>query len=157
VTQTKTISLASASAAGLSFSSAPAASRSATRSRLRCTVSDRAWLLASRFFAMPWPINPDAPMKPIAAMCCSSCVEFGRLWTRERARPIGADDRPQAEAYAALAQPTICAACTAPDFRLTSRPWSSLTIVGMLRMAKRDETSGLASLSTLASTACPLS
>jgi hypothetical protein len=33
--------------------------------------------LASRFFAMPWPINPDAPMKPIAAIAVAP-LEFVR-------------------------------------------------------------------------------
>src|SRR6185436_9570162 len=68
VTQRKTISLAAASSAAELHSFAPAASRSATPSRLRCTVSESAWPLAIRFFAMPWPINPDAPMNPIAAI-----------------------------------------------------------------------------------------
>src|SRR6185436_15637347 len=68
VTQRKTISLAPASSAAELHCFAPAASRSATPSRLRCTVSESACPLAIRFFAMPWPISPDAPMNPIAAI-----------------------------------------------------------------------------------------
>ena len=42
-------------------------------------------------------------------------------------------------------------------WRLTSAPFLNITMVGMLRIAKRDESVGLASLSTLANTAWPLS
>ena len=62
-----------------------------------------------------------------------------------------------ARGQASRTQATICAACTAPACRLTSLPARNSTSVGMLRIARRDDTTGLASLSTLASTARPLS
>ena len=52
-------------------------------------------------------------------------------------------------------QATICAAWVAPGWRLSSRPPFISSRVGMLRIAKRAEVCGLASLSTLANSALP--
>ena len=53
---------------------APAASRSARLARLRLALKVSGKPLASRFFAMPWPIMP-MPMNPM--FCCSlRCLSF---------------------------------------------------------------------------------
>src|SRR5450432_2266569 len=75
VTQRNTISHDVASADGVATSVAPAATRSAIRARLRCTVKLSAWPFASRFFAMPWPIKPDAPMNPMLAIASPLIAE----------------------------------------------------------------------------------
>ena len=82
VTQMKTRSLAAATSWALVASVAPAASRSATRSRLRCTASVRLWPLVSRLRAMPWPMRPLAPMNPMRAMVAAPCLFWsGLVWS----------------------------------------------------------------------------
>ena len=102
---------------------------------------------------MPWPINPDAPMNPIAAMLALRC-RCRRIVRSAAARAIGADASGGCRLHpgddlrrlhgARLALDLACRCGTAPAS-------------GCCGCAKRDDACGLASLSTLASTASPFS
>ena len=60
VTQSTTMSLASASAAALAASFAPRLTRSSAASRRRWASTVSGQPLSTMFFAMPWPMRPDA-------------------------------------------------------------------------------------------------